>query len=283
MAEHCVGLISPGEMGAAVGESLVAAGRRVVTVLRGRGPRTFARAQAAGIEDVGSLETLATESSVIISIVPPIVASEVVASLAEAIRTTGSSPLVVEANAVSPASAERSSHALRDAGAVFVDADLIGGPPASGRPPTRLYLSGPEAELAADVLATPELRAVVLGGPAMAASSLKMAYASWTKGSAALVLAARALARTLGVEEALLIEWAESQPDLARRCELAAHGASRAWRFAEEMNEIAATHKGAGLHEGFGGAAAEIYRRLGAFKDQAAPSFDEVFDVLMKS
>ena len=281
MTEHCVGLISPGEMGAAVGGSLVAAGRRVISVLTGRSPRTLERARAAGVEDVGGLKALATESSVIVSIVPPVVASEVVDSLAEAIRTTGSSPLVVEANAVSPTSAEQMSQVLQAVGAAFVDADLIGGPPGPRWPPTRLYLSGPEAERAAAELRTPELRAVVLGGPPMAASSLKMAYAAWTKGSAALILTARALARTLGVEEALLTEWAESQPELARRCDLAAQGAGRAWRFAGEMNEIAATHRGVSLPDGFAEAAAELYRQLGPLKGQSGPSFDDVFDLLV--
>ena len=53
-----------------------------------------------------------------------------------------------------------------------------------------------------------------------AASAVKMAYAAWTKGTAALLLAVRALARAEGVEEALLTEWALSSP--AAR----AHGAA---------------------------------------------------------
>ena len=89
-----------------------------------------------------------------------------------------------------------------------------------------------------------------------------MAYASWTKGSAALLLAARALARTEGVEPALLAEWGISQPGLERRSD-AANGsaAAKGWRWVAEMEEIAATMAAAGLPEGFHQAAAEIYRR----------------------
>ena len=54
----------------------------------------------------------------------------------------------------------------------------------------------------------------VSGGQVGAASAVKMAYASWTKGSAALLLAARALARAEGVEDTLLAEWGISQPGL---------------------------------------------------------------------
>ncbi len=45
------------------------------------------------------------------------------------------------------------------------------------------------------------LDARVIEGPLEAASAVKMAYAGWTKGSAALLLAVRALARAEGVEE----------------------------------------------------------------------------------
>jgi hypothetical protein len=92
-----------------------------------------------------------------------------------------------------------------------------------------------------------------------------MAYAGWTKGSAALLLAVRALARAEGVEEALLAEWAQSQPQLQQASERAARSAAgKSWRWIGEMEEIAATMAGAGLPPGFHEAAAEIYRRSGA-------------------
>ena len=96
-----------------------------------------------------------------------------------------------------------------------------------------------------------------------AASAVKMAYASWTKGSAALLLAARALARAEGVEETLLAEWGISQPGLEERSARAAGAAAaKGWRWIAEMEEIAATMAAAGLPEGFHQAAAEIYRRF---------------------
>jgi hypothetical protein len=90
-----------------------------------------------------------------------------------------------------------------------------------------------------------------------------MAYASWTKGSAALLLAARALARAEGVEETLLAEWSISQPGLDERSARAAESATaKGWRWIAEMEEIAATMAAAGLPGGFHQAAAEIYRRF---------------------
>jgi hypothetical protein len=90
-----------------------------------------------------------------------------------------------------------------------------------------------------------------------------MAYASWTKGTAALLLAARALARAEGVEETLLAEWGISQPGLeARSAGAAGSAAAKGWRWIGEMEEIAATMAEVGLPEGFHQAAAEIYRRF---------------------
>ena len=280
MADTSIGLMSPGEMGAAVAASLVGAGRRVLSVLDGRSSQSLARAQAAGIAEAADVDTLVSVSALVVSIVPPAAALEVASVLAQACQRTGAHPLVVEANAVSPARAGEMARLLDEAGAGFVDGDLIGGPPGPGRPATRLYLSGTDAEPAAAALATPEVRPVVLPGPPMAASALKMAYAAWTKGSAALLLTARALARELGVEEALLAEWAQSQPDLAARCEAAARGAGRAWRFVGEMDEVASAHERAGLPKGFAQAAADAYGRLASLKGRVEIPVTEVLDLL---
>jgi 3-hydroxyisobutyrate dehydrogenase-like beta-hydroxyacid dehydrogenase len=147
-------------------------------------------------------------------------------------------------------------------GASYVDGGIIGPPPA--RPgDTRLYLSGPLAGQVADLFAGTALAAQVIGAEPGAASAVKMAYAAWTKGTAALLLAARALARAEGVEEALVAEWAGSQPGLPARCGTAARSAAgKAWRWAGEMEEIAVSMAAAGLPEGFHQAAAEIFRRV---------------------
>ena len=93
------------------------------------------------------------------------------------------------------------------------------------------------------------------------ASALKMAYAAWTKGTAAMLLAIRELAFREGVEEALLAEWDLSQPELRDRFARAARSAeAKGWRWVGEMEEIAATFEAAGLPGGFHRAAAEVYR-----------------------
>jgi hypothetical protein len=89
-----------------------------------------------------------------------------------------------------------------------------------------------------------------------------MAFAGWTKGSAALLLAIRALARAEGVEDTLLEEWRLSLPELEDSSIAAARSAqNKGWRWIGEMEEIAQTFASAGLPDGFHRAAAEIYRR----------------------
>jgi len=105
-----------------------------------------------------------------------------------------------------------------------------------------------------------------------------MCYAAWTKGTAALLLAIRAVARDLGVEDALLAEWDRTQPDLRARSEAATGSVPKAWRFVGEMKEIAATFAAAGYPDGFALAAAEIYSRLAEFKD-VQPTLDEALAV----
>jgi 3-hydroxyisobutyrate dehydrogenase-like beta-hydroxyacid dehydrogenase len=262
-----VGLLHPGDMGGVVGACAVAAGARVLWASEGRSPATRERAAGAGLEDAGSLAALVAASDVILSVCPPHAALDQAREVA-ARRFTG---LFVDANAVAPATAREIGAVVEGAGATFVDGGIIGPPPrAAGS--TRLYLSGREAKRAVALFESSALEAIAVNDSPGAASALKMAYAAYTKGSSALLMAIRALAACEGVDEALLAEWRRSQPELPKRSESAARdNARKAWRFVGEMQEIAATFEAAGLPGGFHEAAAEIYRRLAPYKDAATP------------
>src|SRR5258705_6165304 len=66
-----VGLLHPGEMGSAVGATLVAGGARVLWSPEGRRPATPTRAAELGLEDGGSLSRVAAAADVILSVTPP--------------------------------------------------------------------------------------------------------------------------------------------------------------------------------------------------------------------
>ena len=251
-----VGLLHPGDMGAAVGGCLVSVGHEVLWDPAGRSRATTGRALAAELTGV-AFGRLIARSSVILSICPPHAALDV----AHQVAAAGYSGCYVDANAISAGTAEEVSAIVTAAGAAYVDGGIIGPPPeVAGH--TRLYLSGPQANEVRPLFSRSRLDARIAEGPLYAASSLKMAYAAWTKGSSALLLAARALARAGGVERTLIAEWQLSQQALGDQSERSASAAaSKGWRWVAEMEEIAASMAAAGLPSGFHEAAADIYDR----------------------
>ncbi len=258
-------MLHPGEMGAAIGALLVERGHEVLWRPRGRSDATARRARLAGLLVTEDFD----DTQVILSICPPQAAFEVARSL------VGTRALVIDANAVSPATARAIGSVL---GGNWVDGGIVGPPPHRAGT-TRLYLSGPKAAGAAELFAGTPLEVVVLRGSPVAASTLKMAYAAWTKGTAALLLAIRATARARGIEEALLGEWERSQPDLAARSERAAiSAATKGRRWVGEMHEIAATLAETGLPAGFHEAAAEIFDRSPQLGES---SLDDVLAALL--
>jgi len=275
-----VGLLHPGEMGSAVGATLVAGGARVLWASEGRSPATRARAREIGLEDAGALAAVVAASSAIVSVAPPHGALD----LARAVAALGFRGLYVDGNAVAPATAREIGRVVEAAGARFVDGGIIG--PANRKPgAARIYLSGEAATEIAPLFAAGPVDAIVLDAPAGAASALKMAYAGWTKGSQALLAAIRAFAIAEGVDAALLAEWKVSQPDVPARSERAITDNTRkAWRFVGEMEEIAKALAGAGLPPGFHEAAGEIYTRLSDYKDTpTSPSVEEAAAKLLRA
>lgn len=275
-----IGLLHPGEMGASVGAAAREAGARVSWACSERSDESRRRAAAAGLEDVSTLTELTASSDLIISVCPPDAAT----ALAESVAGTGFAGIYVDANAVSTATARELAAIMDNSGARFVDGGIIG-PPAHRPGTTRLYLSGAQASTVADVFAGSVLEAIAIDARPGAASALKMCYAAWTKGSAAMLTAIRALAEAEDVERALLEEWALSQQGLdARSASAARNNAFKAWRFAGEMREIAATFEASGLPGGFHIAAADIYQRMATYKNcDPAPELSEVIDTILKA
>jgi 3-hydroxyisobutyrate dehydrogenase-like beta-hydroxyacid dehydrogenase len=236
-------------MGAAIGAVLVEQGHEVLWLPEGRSAGTARRAAGAGLTSAENFD----DAEIILSVCPPHAALEVARSL------QGTRALVIDANAVSPATARQIGELI---GHRWVDGGIVG-PPPTREGTTRLYLSGPHAMEASLLFAGARLEPVVLGGSPVAASAVKMAYAAWTKGSAALLLAALDSARVAGVEQALRAEWSRSQPQLAARWQAAQDSATaKGWRWVGEMHEIAATFAEGGLPSGFHEAAAEMFERF---------------------
>ncbi|MEJ2859857.1 NAD(P)-dependent oxidoreductase [Actinomycetospora flava] len=265
-----MGVLAPGAMGAALGGCLTAGGHRVLASLAGRSPETVARAREHGLDDAGDLDGLVAAVDVLLLVVPPGSARAAGADVAAACARTGARPLVAELDAVAPATV---AAIAADLPGDVVDGAISGPPP---RPdavaPTRVFLSGPRAaEVAA--LTAPGVRWLVLDGPVGAASAAKMCTASVRKGHQALLAQALVTAAEHGVLDTVVDDLRLSFPDAG--VPTAAVAATKAWRFVDEMTEIAATQADAGMSPAPGEALAAVYRAL-ATSEWGARQPDEV-------
>jgi 3-hydroxyisobutyrate dehydrogenase-like beta-hydroxyacid dehydrogenase len=199
------------------------------------------RSRAAGFRDAGTVAAVVREADVILSICPPHAALDL------ARVCSGFAGVYVDANAISPQRAQEVAKLQPR----FVDGGIVGGPPTE--PGTTLYLSGDAAPTVAALFEGSPLATRIVSN----ASAVKMAYAAWSKGSTAMLLAIRDVARANGVED----EWRRAAPELAERLPRAeAAKARKGWRWIGEMEEIADTFAAVGQPDGFHRAAAQVYR-----------------------
>ena len=258
MAVRTVGILSTGDMGAAIGNVLRDGGLDVATSLAGRGELTSLRATEAGIRDAGSVDALVEQADLLLSVLVPSEASAVAEAIAGAFSRTGARPPVVECNAIAPQTVVRIAALLGDAGGAVIDAGIIGGPPRPGHGGTHIYCSGPETALFEE-LGEHGLDVRRIGPDIGQASGLKMVYAASTKGTTAVWTELLVAAEALGLSEALLAEFGDAQlprqlmdgvPTMPRR----------ARRWTGEMEEIARTFADLGLTPRIFEGAADIYR-----------------------
>ena len=267
-------LLHPGQMGASIGAALVGNGHDVAWVAAGRSAATRHRAEQAGLRRAGALDGALKAAQLVVSVCPP----DAAAYVARQVQACGFAGLYLDANAVSPETAKTIAGLFAER---FVDGGIIG-PPAWREGATRLYLAGERAEEVAALFAGSLVDARVCAGGGVSASALKMCYAAYTKGSAALLLAVRALAERSGAAADLLAEWRISQPALAERSAATAASTSpKAWRFAGEMREIAATFAAADLPSGFHAGAADIFQRMTPLKDRKDANIDAVLQAIL--
>ena len=271
-----IGFLPPGAMGVSLAATAGRGGHRALWASSGRSGATRDRAIEHGLVDVGTLEVLCARADVVVSICPPHAAEDVATSVADA----GFRGIFVDANAIAPARMARIATRLSAHGLEVVDGGVIGGP--AWTPGTWLHLSGARAPAVAALFGAGPLATRVLGPDVGAASALKMVYAARTKGTTALLLAVLGAAERLGVRDALEAQWEADAPGTTAEAHDRARRATRkAWRFAGEMDEIAATLEAAGMPGGFHEAAAAMYRSLAGLKDaEALPEMGAVLATL---
>lgn len=254
-----IAILSPGDMGHAVGKVLAEHGLQVITSLHGRSPRTQQLTARAGIHDVGTLDALVHEADLILSILVPDQAVATAQVVAQALSATTQEVLYVDCNAVAPQTAHAIGRIINGAGSRFVDAGIIGPPPHKPGT-TRFYASGRDVATFAE-LNNFGLTIIALGAEIGQASAFKMCYAALTKGLTALATELLTAAAVFGISEPLAHEFEKSQALLYQQMQQALPGMpAKAHRWIGEMEEIAQTFGAVGLTPQMLAGAADLYR-----------------------
>jgi 3-hydroxyisobutyrate dehydrogenase-like beta-hydroxyacid dehydrogenase len=261
MQTNTIAILMPGDMGHAVGRSLITAGHDVICALDGRSDHSRKLASEGGLRDVGSIADVVAKADLILSILPPAAALELAKQVAEAMKAAGTAPTYVDCNAIAPTTAIKAGEVITGAGANFIDAGIIGMAPGHGAGP-RFYVSGPDVT-AMTALDGQGFQVIGMGDEIGQGSAIKMAYAGLTKGTWTLHTAVLLAAKRMGVVEPLLTELDGSQSQAlgAMRAQVPFIPADSA-RWVGEMEEIARAFGDAGVTPGFHEGAAEIFRVL---------------------
>jgi 3-hydroxyisobutyrate dehydrogenase-like beta-hydroxyacid dehydrogenase len=224
----------------------------------------------------------------VLSILVPSAAESAATTIAGALKGVQTDLLYVDCNAIAPQTANAARDIITQAGGEFVDGSIIGGPPRGDYTP-RIYVSGKNAGQLT-FLNDFGLHVIPISERVGDASALKMCYASLTKGSTALYITLMTAARALGVYDALIAEFQQSQSDRLRSMERGIPGVTvKSRRFVGEMEEMDKTYTVIGLHPNMLEGAAEIYRLMGRTpladrvpEDSSPfPSLAETLDILV--
>ena len=262
MSIESVAILSPGDMGHAIGRLLRENELRVLTCLTGRSSRTRELSQQAGIIDVPNLNELVEQADVLMSVTVSEAVPGLCQDIAGAVKATGADLLFAECNAIAPTLSQEMEEVLSEAGARYVDASIIGGPPRNGSSP-RIYVSGGNsAEF--EQLRDFGLDVRNLGPQLGRASGIKMCYAAMTKGTTALHAELLIAAEKLGLTRELMAEFSGSQPAVVKRMEGWMPGMpAKSRRWISEMQEIESTFRDLGLTPNIFKGVADMYRMIG--------------------
>jgi 3-hydroxyisobutyrate dehydrogenase-like beta-hydroxyacid dehydrogenase len=265
-----IAIMSIGEMGFHWAKLLKGHGVEVLTYDKDRGEVSRKRGQNAGVKSVGSLTDLVRQSDLIVSIVVPSAAIDVAKKVAEAVKTAGRQNLIfLDANAISPMTAEEIAKNLQPAGVSFVDGCIIGSAARMGKG-TIVYVSGPEANHL-QILEKFNIPVKVLGASTSQASAFKVVYAGLTKGLQGLFCELLMGARRFGLLQEIRAQYDESFPGLLDKVSSSIVGLSiHAGRRAEEMDELKRTFNHFGMRSFMAPAAQSVLEAIAALPRREA-------------
>ena len=264
MAFQRIGILSIGEMGYHWARLLTGRGVKVLTYAKDRSETTRKRAENVGVECVPSLGTLVKNADLIVSIVVPFAAKRVANKVAKAAAKSDREGLFyLDANAISPMTANEIGEILEPSGVHFVDGCIIGSAARMDKGAV-VYVSGPQASRIQE-LGSYGLSVKVLGPAVAQASAFKVVYAGLTKGLQGLFVELLMGARSFGLLDEILKRYEESFPGLLDKVSSSITGLRiHAARRAEEMDELKRTFNHHGMTAFMAPAAKKVLQSIAA-------------------
>ena len=264
MAFQKIGIMSIGEMGFHWAKLLKSHGVDVLTYDKDRGDVSRKRAENAGVRSVASMNVLVKEAELIVSIVIPFAAKKVAVKVAKAAAKAGRKDLLyLDANAISPMTADAIASVLTPAGVNFVDGCIIGGASKMGKG-TMVYVSGPDAARM-QALEAFNIPVKILGPRTNQASAFKVVYAGFTKGLQGLFCELLMGAQKFGMLNEIRAQYEDSYPGLLDKVSGSIIGLRiHAGRRAEEMDELKRTFNTHGLNSYMAPGAQKVLQAIAA-------------------
>jgi len=264
MAFQRIGILSIGEMGYHWAKILTSRGVEVVTYAQDRSETTRKRAENVGVKCLPSMNQLVQEADLIVSIVVPFAAKRVAAKVGKAAAKVGRKNLLyLDANAISPMTADDIGKILKQHGVEFVDGCIIGSAAKMDKG-TVVYVSGPQAGKIQE-LASYGFSVKVLGPTVTQASAFKVVYAGLTKGLQGLFVELLMGARSFGLLDEILKRYEESFPGLLAKVTSSIVALRiHAGRRAEEMDELKRTFNHHGMNAFMAPAVKKVLQSIAA-------------------
>ena len=261
-----IGILSIGEMGFHWTKLLKSHGVEVLTYDKDRGQVSRQRGENAGAKSLASMAELVQSADLIVSIVVPSAAIRVAQNVAAAAKESERKDLLfLDANAISPMTADDISAILNPAGVNFVDGCIIGAAARMGKG-TLLYVSGPQASRL-QALESFNIPIKVLGPNTNQASAFKVVYAGLTKGLQGLFCELFMGARRFGLLKELTAQYEESFPGLIEKVSSSIVGLRiHAGRRAEEMDELKRTFNHHGMQSFMAPAVQQVLESIAALQ-----------------
>lgn len=259
-----IAILSPGNMGAAVGAQLNSAGYNVITWLAERSDYTRRKAKDAGMRDVSSLEELVSEADLVLSILDPGKAVLIAEQVAAAMAQSDAAPVYADCNATSPATAKQLQALIEGAGGKFIDVGIIGGAPTRRDNFPNFCTSGAEAALLEE-LDGKGVKIRFIGPEIGQGSAIKICNGAYNKGTFALYTTVMLAAEHYGFAEFLRERLPNSQAgNVERLDEAIIRLPTLSERYIGEMEQVAETFASIGLTPNIHHGAAELFELLSA-------------------